>query len=178
MLAAGLGLAGVLFGAFLTQALSASWQRRKERLEALVALVAASARVIGAHERLYELFSDGSSPPTDSAQARQAFAERVEAHADWRTAQARAEILIQESDELKGAIDDFGRARAAATSWVQEYQRLGAEFLLTEHAESQREWWQAMRHARYDLIAAGRAVSLHDARWLRLPARREALAKA
>lgn len=169
MLAAGLGLAGVLIGAVLTQSLSASWQRRKERLESLVALVAASARVIGAHERLYELFFDGSSPPPDSEEARQALRERTEGHAQWRTAQARTEILIPESDALKTAIDDFGRGRAAATLWVQEYRRLGADFSLADHEEPQRDSWQAMRHARYQLIVAGRAVSRHDSKWLRVP---------
>src|SRR4051794_23105095 len=69
MLTAALGLIGVLVGAFVSQRLSASWQRRRERLEALVALVAACARVIGAHERLHDLIVvDSSSAATERIQ--------------------------------------------------------------------------------------------------------------
>lgn len=158
-----LGVIGVAVGAFLTQHLTASSLRRKERLEAIVTLAAACARVIGAHERLYELFADGRSPSPDSELAHGALLERTEAHAQRRTAEARVEILLPEETALKEAVDAFGSGRAAATLWVLEYQRLGEGFSLRDHGAAQEEAWLAMRNARYDLIKAGQATSLRDA---------------
>ena len=160
------GLVGVAAGAFLSQGLSASWQRRQERHEALVAIVAASARVLGAHECLYELVVDGHPPETDSDVARQALLERMEAHAQWRTAEARALILIPGDGALVACIESFGQARASATTWVRDYQRLQSNFRLEDHREPQHKSWMAMRQARHDLIEVGQAVALADARWL------------
>ena len=169
-----LGLVGVLVGAFLSQGLSALWQRRKERLEALVELVSANARVISAHERLYDLFAAGASPALNSDQVRQTLAERSEAHAQWRTSHARVEILIPDDEPLQAAIDDFGRGRASATVWIREYQSLGTAFSLADHAAAQEKAWLEMRHARYSLIAAGQAIASRDARWLPLKRKRAA----
>lgn len=59
MFAALIGLLGVLVGGILTQffALSNDWRNR--RMEAMVATVSASIRVLGAHERMYDLFYQG-----------------------------------------------------------------------------------------------------------------------
>jgi hypothetical protein len=165
MLAAALGLVGVFVGAFVSQRLSASWQRRRERLEALVALVAASARMIGTHERLYELISPDTSAAT-SEQIHQALIERSDAHADWRTANARAAILIPQDEPLHAAMSAFGRARADATTWMLDYQRLGPSFSFAKHRETEQESWQAMRQTRFDLIIACQAIVLDDERWL------------
>jgi hypothetical protein len=160
MLTATLGLVGVLVGAFVSQRLSASWQRRRERLEALVALVATSARVVGAHERLYELIAHGASDVA-SEQVQQALAERGEAHAEWRTANARAAILMPDNEPLHAAMSGFGRARASATRWVQQYQRLGASSF-ADYEESERASWRAMHNSRDHLIAASQAIVLDD----------------
>jgi hypothetical protein len=167
MLTAALGLGGVLVGAFVSQRLSASWQRRRERLEALVALAAASARVIGAHERLYDLIAHGTSAAAvEQIQTQRALIERAEAHAEWRTAHARAAILIPRNEPLHAAMSAFGRARAAAIVWILDYQRLGPSFSIAGYKESAQESWQAMRQARFDLIVAGQAIALEDERWL------------
>lgn len=167
MLTAALGLIGVLIGAFVSQALSASWQRRRERLEALVALVAANARVIGGHERLFDLVFYGAAAGT-SEQIQRAFIERGDAHAEWRTAHARAAILIPGNEPLDAAIARFRVARESADAWVAEYQRLGSAFSFDDHKESERESWKAMRQARWDLIAAGQVIVQDDASWLPL----------
>jgi len=167
MLTALIGVVGVSVGAFLTQRLTASSQRHKERLEAIVALAAACARVIGAHERLFELLAQGRSPSPDSELAHGALLERTEAHAQWRTAQARVEILISDDIALKQAIDAFGEARADATRWILEYQRLGEQFSLGRYSGPQEGSWRAMRAARYKLIQAGRKTTRADSRWRR-----------
>lgn len=169
MLTAGLGLVGVLVGAFLSHGLTASWQRRKERLEALVALVAANARVIGAHERLYDLFLDGNGPGVASEQSQRALVERGEARAALQTAQARAAILIPGNEPLESAMEDFRRARCAAAVWIRRYQQLGPAFSFGEYEEQDREAWLALRAARDDVIAACQAVASLDARWLPVP---------
>ena len=165
MLSATLGLVGVLVGAFVSQRLSAAWQRRRERLEALVALVAASARVIGAHERLYELIAHGTAEAA-SEQIQRAFIERSDAHAEWRTANARAAILMPQNEHLHTAMRGFGRARASATHWIQQYQRLGASFSFADYEDSQVNSWRAMRQTRTLLIAASQAIVVADNTWL------------
>jgi hypothetical protein len=64
------------------------------------------------------------------------------------------------------AIDEFGRGRVAATSWVVEYQRAGRDFCFAEFKEQEHNAWLRMRHARYNLIAAGQVIVQSDARWL------------
>jgi hypothetical protein len=56
MLAALLGFFGVLVGAVLTYLFSVSSEWRNRRLDTMVAVVTASTRVLGAHERLHGLF--------------------------------------------------------------------------------------------------------------------------
>lgn len=134
---------------------------------ALVALAAASARVIGAHERLYDLIAPGAfaaarSRPLSSKR----LSERLDAHAEWRTAHARAAILIPRNEPLHAAISAFGRARATAIVWILDYQRHGPSFSFADHEESEMASWQAMRQARLDLIVAGQAIVLEDERWL------------
>ena len=65
MIATFLGLFGVLVGVFLSQVFTIAHESRARRLDALAALVAASGRMIGAYERLFELFEGGTSPPLD-----------------------------------------------------------------------------------------------------------------
>jgi hypothetical protein len=167
MLAATLGLLGVLVGAFVSHALSASWQRRRERLDALVVLVAATARVIGAKERLFDLVFYGALPAT-SDQVQQALTDRADAHAEWRTAHARAAILIPANEPLNAAVERFRLARDSADAWIIEYLRLGAAFSFADHKEGEHESWQAMRQARLDCIAAAQVIVLEDASWLPL----------
>lgn len=50
---------GVLVGVFLSQVFTIAHESRARRLDALVGLVAASGRMIGAYERLLELFEGG-----------------------------------------------------------------------------------------------------------------------
>jgi DNA transposition AAA+ family ATPase len=167
MLTASLGLIGVLIGAFVSQTLSASWHRRRERLEALVALVAANTRLIGAHEHLHSLIVYAELTST-SEQAQRAITERSDAHAEWRTAHARTAILIPQNESLHAAIARFARAREAATVWIRDYQRLGSAFSFADYKESEDEAWRAMHRARLDLIAAGQAIAFEDANWLPL----------
>lgn len=58
MIAALAGLFGVLVGVFLSQVFAIAHESRARRLDALVGLVAASGRMIGAYERLFELFEE------------------------------------------------------------------------------------------------------------------------
>jgi hypothetical protein len=167
MLTAALGLVGVLIGAFVSQNLSASWQRRRERLEALVALATANARLIGAHERLHSLIVYAELANT-SEHVQRAIIERGDAHAEWRTANARTAILIPGNEPLNAAIARFASARESATAWIRDYQRLGSAFSFADHKESEHEAWRAMHRARLDLITAGQIIALEDASWLPL----------
>ena len=63
VIAAFVGLFGVLVGVFVSQVFTIAHKSRARRLDALAALVAASGRMIGAYERLFELFEGGTSPP-------------------------------------------------------------------------------------------------------------------
>ena len=63
MLAALLGFVGVLVGAILTHLFAISNEWRSRRMEAMVASVTASIRVLGAHEGTYHLFLSGCAPP-------------------------------------------------------------------------------------------------------------------
>jgi hypothetical protein len=166
MLTATLGLAGVLIGAFVSQNLSASWHRRRERLEALVALAAANARLIGAHEHLHSVIV-GAKLARASEQVQRAFTEWGDAHAEWRTANARAAILIPGHEALNASIARFVRARESATVWIRDYQRLDS-FSFADYKESEHEAWRAMHRARLDLIAVGQGIALEDASWLPL----------
>jgi uncharacterized membrane protein YeaQ/YmgE (transglycosylase-associated protein family) len=177
MLTAVIGLIGVCIGGFLTQALAAMLQRRAQRLEALVAAVAASGRVIGAHERLHDLLlAVGGAPPVTSGEAQRALAERAEAHAEWRAAHARAQILCPSDPELLETLERFRDRRADATRWVREYQRLGEDFRSEDYHALQHQSWEGMRFARYDMIIAAQRAVQRDTRWLPLSAsRRRAL---
>ena len=177
MVTAVIGLIGVCVGGFLTQALSAMLQRRAQRLDALVAAVAASGRVIGAHERLHDLLlAAGGAPAVTSGEAQRALAERAEAHAEWRAAHARAQILCPSDTELVETLERFRDWRAAATRWVREYQRLGEDFRGEDYQALQHESWEGMRFARYDMIVAAQRAVQRDTRWLpRSPSKRRAL---
>ena len=61
MTAALIGLLGVFFGVFLSQVFTVGQESRAKRLDALVSIVAASGRMIGAYERLFELFEGGTA---------------------------------------------------------------------------------------------------------------------
>lgn len=163
VLAAALGLLGVLVGAVLTQVLTQAQEGRGRRLEALVAVIAASGRVIGAHERLFELFEQGTSPPLSDERAARAATERSDAHAEWRSARARVEILFAGDAELLALMDVFDESRVRATGWVRAYYRAGDTFDFRAGAEDERASWLGMRESRGRLIRAAKARAARPA---------------
>lgn len=54
MIAALIGLIGVLVGVFLSQVFTMAHESRAKRLDALVSIVAGPGRMIGAYERIFE----------------------------------------------------------------------------------------------------------------------------
>lgn len=169
MLAALLGLCGVLVGAVLTQLLAVSAERHRTRLEAMVEVAVASSRVLGAHERLYEmLFLGGEIPPVASERANAALKERSEAHYDWRSARSRLEILIAEDAQLYDAMKKFEEFRDQATDWVRAYVQQGTSYDYTKHLNSQVQAWNGMRTTRHELMEISRVRAERDSRgWLR-----------
>jgi hypothetical protein len=125
MLTAAIGLLGVAVGALLSQLLAAARERRSRRLDALADAAAACARVLGAQERIYDLFAGGDAPSLATAPTEAALTERSEALADWRAAEARLLMLIPEDRELLAAVEAFGKKRALATKWIRVYQEQG-----------------------------------------------------
>ncbi len=164
MSSAAIGLLGVLVGAFLTQLFATSREWRAQRLEAMVEVASATGRVIGAHERIYELFEGNAVPPITGTQTMAAMRERSDAHLDWRKARSRLEILIAEDVQLLQSIREFEKYRRTATTWIQAYQRDPSKFRMVDYAEIQSETWQGMRAARYEIMEAARQRLRKDAR--------------
>jgi len=166
MLSALLGLIGVLVGALLTQLFTASSEWRSRRLEAMVAIAAASSRVIGAHERLHELFvGEGNNPPLSDERVVRALTERSEAHNDWRTARSRLYIIIPDDQLLIEATDRFEKYRRAGTKWVHEYLKDVQGFHREDVKDIQTEAWVGMREGRIEIGGLCRTRSQRDARW-------------
>lgn len=166
MLAALLGLCGVFVGAVLTQLLAVSAERHRRRLEAMVGVAVASSRIIGAHERLYEMLFFGSEiPSVESAHANAALMERSEAHYDWRGARARLEILIAGDAQLYDAMQKFDDFRSQATAWVRPYVQQGTRYDYKKYIDLQVQTWKGMRATRHELMEISRARSERDLRW-------------
>lgn len=165
MLAALLGVFGVFVGAFLTQVFATSAEWRSRRLEAMVEVAAASGRMIGAHERLFELFLGDTSPPLSDDRVVMALRERSEAHYNWRAARARLEIVIADDPEIYKAMNEFERCRVMATKWITAYQKKGSEFRFGDYRKIDHESWVGMRAARITLMRCARLRSQRDARW-------------
>jgi hypothetical protein len=164
MLAALLGFVGVLVGAILTHLFAISNEWRSRRMEAMVASVTASIRVLGAYEGTYGLFLGGSAPPLTDDRAIRALTERNEALAEWRIARARLEIVVSDDERLKEAIDRFHAVYGKAEEWVSSYLREGEHFHFGDVAE-EHEIWMEMRAARDDIIIRCQIRSRQDARW-------------
>ena len=161
-----IGLFGVLVGAFLSQAFTITQESRAKRLDALAGIVAASGRMIGAYERLFELFESGSSPPLDENRVVQVTSERLSAHTEWREACARVEIILADDRHLRAAVNDFEIPRADATRWARTYFQSGEAFVFAEHADAEHAAWEGMRAARLRLIAAAQQRAAKDSHWL------------
>jgi hypothetical protein len=172
VIAALIGLIGVLVGVFLSQMFTMAHESRAKRLDALVSIIAASGRMIGAYERLFELFEGGTSPPLHEDRVVQVTTERLSAHTQWREARARLEILLADDARLHAIVDDFEVIRADATRWARAYFQTGEAFNFADYAEIQRKSWEEMKAARQNLILAARHRAASDSRWLmRLPVR-------
>jgi hypothetical protein len=165
MLAALLGFVGVLVGAILTHLFAISNEWRNRRMEAMVASVTASIRLLGAHEGIYNLFLGGGAPPLTDDRAIRALTERSEAFTEWRMARARLDILVPDDENLRQAIDRFNAAFVTADGWVSLYLKEGENFHFGEVAEADHERWTEMRAARHDIITRCRIRSRQDARW-------------
>jgi hypothetical protein len=165
MLAALLGVFGVFVGAFLTQIFATSAEWRSRRLEAMVEVAAASGRMIGAHERLFELFIGDTSPPLSEDRAVMALRERSDARYNWRAARARLEIVIADDPEIYKAMNEFERCLVMATKWITAYQEEGSNFRFSNYGRIDRESWVGMRAARVMLMRCARLRSQRDAQW-------------
>ena len=173
MTAALIGLLGVFFGVFLSQVFTVGQESRAKRLDALVSIVAASGRMIGAYERLFELFEGGTSPALHEERVVQVTTERLSAHTEWREARARAEILLADDARLHAVVNDFETIRADATRWARAYFQSGEAFSFADYAEAEHKSWEGMKATRQSLIVAARhraAVDSHSL--MRLPIRR------
>jgi hypothetical protein len=170
VIAAFLGLFGVLVGVFLSQVFTIAHESRARRLDALAALVAAAGRMIGAYERLFELFEGGTSPPLNENRVVAVTSERLSAHTEWREAQARAEILLADDSDLHAVVNDFEIVRSTATAWARAYFQAGEAFDFSDHAETERRAWEGMKAERDRLIAVAQRRAARDAhRMLPLP---------
>lgn len=161
-----IGLFGVLVGVFLSQIFTVTQESRAKRLDALVGIVAASGRMIGAYERLFELFEGGSTPPLDEDRVVQVTTERLSAHTEWREACARVEIILADDRQLSAAVSDFEIPRVEATLWVRAYFQKGEAFVFADYDETQRAAWEGMKVARRKLIATAQQRAAADSRWL------------
>jgi hypothetical protein len=164
MFAALLGFFGVLVGAILTYLFSISSEWRNRRMDAMVAVVTASTRVVGAQERMYGLFQAGDAPPLTDDRAMRALTELSEAHNEWRIARARMTILIPDDEPLKEAIVHFADRREAATECYSDYPK--------EYVDREHKAWEEMRDARRNIVTCCQIRSQKDARLrerLRLP---------
>ena len=164
MFAALIGVLGVLIGGILTHlfAISADWRNR--RMEAMVASVTASTRVLGAHERLYDIFQPGIAPPLTDDRVIRALTERSEAFLEWRIARARLEIVVSDDHLLKDAMDGFNKTYAK-DSWISSYLKEGEHFHFAAIADNEEATWKEMRTARHDIITRCQVRSRQDARW-------------
>jgi hypothetical protein len=172
MLTALLGFIGVLVGAILTYLFSISNEWQNRRLETMVAVVTASARVVGAHERMYGLFQEGGTPPLTDDRAARALTELGEAHSEWRIARARAAILIPDDEPLNEAIVRFTDSREAATELYLDYPRLGVNYRFSDHKDREHQAWEQIRDARRSIVTCCQIRSQKDSRLherLRLP---------
>ena len=165
MSAAFLGLFGVLVGAFLTHLLTISNEWRNRRMEAMVASVTACIRVLGAHERIYDLFQGGRAPPLTDDRAIRALAERGEAFTEWRIARARLEIVVADDERLRQAIDRFNAAYGEADVWVSAYLKEGEDFRFADVKDHESEIWTEMHAARHSIITRCQIRSQRDVRW-------------
>jgi hypothetical protein len=166
VIAAFVGLFGVLVGVFLSQVFAIAHESRARRSDTLVGLVAASGRMIGAYERLFELFEGGTSPPLNEARVVAVTSERLSAHTEWREAQARAEILLADDPDLHAVVNDFETVRSTATAWARTYFQAGEAFNYPDQAETQRASWEGMKAARRRLIAVAQRRAARDTRRL------------
>jgi hypothetical protein len=165
MIAALLGIFGVLVGGILTHLFAISNEWRNRRMEAMVSAVTTSIRVLSAHERIYDLFQSGSSPPLTDDRAIGALTERSEAFTEWRIARARMEIVVPDDKRLEEAIDRFNAAYGAADVWVSAYLKEGKNFCFGDFGDAQSKTWKEMRAARHDIITCCQVRSRRDARW-------------
>jgi hypothetical protein len=165
MFAALIGFLGVLVGGILSHffAVSADWRDR--RMDAMVASVTASTRVLGSHERVHDLFFGGVAPSLTDDRTVRALTERSEALIEWRIARARLEILVSDDEVLKDAIDDFNRTYAKDSSWMSAYLKEGDKFHFADVADKEEEIWKEMRAARHLIITRCQVRSRQDARW-------------
>lgn len=161
-----IGLFGVLVGASLSQIFAITQESRAKRLDALAGIVAASGRMIGAYERLFELFEGGFSPPLHENRVVQVTSERLSAHTEWREACARVEIIIADDRPLRAAVNDFEIPRTEATRWARAYFQTGEAFIFSEYVEAEHAAWEGMRAARIRLITAAQQRAVADSGWL------------
>ncbi len=159
------GFFGVLVGAILTHLFAISSEWRSRRMEAMVAAVTASIRVLGAHEQMYRLFQGGFAPPLTDDRAIRALTEGGEAFTEWRIARARLEIVVSDDEDLKEAIEDFNRLHAKADAAFSAYLKEGEHFRFGDFADAENEIWKQMREARHNIINCSQVRSRQDARW-------------
>jgi hypothetical protein len=166
MYAAIFGVFGVLLGVILTHLFAISNEWRNRRMEAMVATVVASIRVLGAHEQMYRLFQGGYAPSLADDRAVRALTERGEAFTEWRIARARLEIVVPDDKDLEEAVEKFNQIYAKAeSSWVSTYVKEGEDFRFEDFAGVENEIWKEMRRARHDIIDQCNVRSRQDARW-------------
>jgi hypothetical protein len=166
MFAALFGFFGVLLGAILTHLFAISNEWRNRRMEAMVATVTASIRVLGAHEGIYRLFQGGKAPPLTDDRAIRALTERGDAFTEWRIARARLEIVVPDDKDLEEAIRGFNETyKRADDAWVSIYLKEGEDFRFDDVKDKQREIWEDMRAARRRIINCCHVRSRQDARW-------------
>lgn len=161
-----IGLFGVLVGVFLSQVFTITQESRAKRLDALAGIVAACGRMIGAYERLFELFESGFSPPLDEERVVQVTSERLSAHTEWREACARVEIILADDRHLRAAVNEFEIPRADATRVARAYFQTGEDFVFAEYAEAEHAAWEGMKAARLRLITAAQQRAAKDSHWL------------
>jgi hypothetical protein len=165
MFAALFGFFGVLVGGILTHLFAISNEWRNRRMEAMVASVTASIRVLSAHERIYDLFQGGGASPLTDDRAVRALTERHEALNEWRIARARLEIVVSDDERLKQAIGRFHAAFGATDRWVSAYLKKGQDFRFYDFADADHKIWEEMRVARDEIITRCQVRSRQDARW-------------
>ena len=164
MITATVGLLGVMVGAFLSHWFATSKEWRTRRMDALVNLTGAAARVTGAHERLHDLiFRTSTVPDIADPRVESAMVERSAAHAEWRRARSAVDILMSDDVGLVNRMDEFERRRAANTlGWIRAYQTQGAQFVPATHASSQHSIWVAFGEDRRQLVTAAQQRVRND----------------